>query len=142
MVAGRPKKPIDWNKVDELMEVNSPASEIIDHFDVNLDTFYRRFKEHYECNFQDYKLKYHSIGKASLRRSQYDKALEGNTQMLILLGKLWLGQVDIEPEPKKTNDFNAENELMKKDHIIEEQQALLKLHNIEFNAIQNESETE
>ena len=35
-----------------------------------------------------------SQGKASLRRKQWMKADEGNAQMLIWLGKNWLGQSD------------------------------------------------
>ncbi len=138
----RPKKEIDWEKVDELMEVGSPATEIMDQFDISSDTFYIRFKDYYGCSFQDYKAKFHSIGKSNLRRAQYDNALEGNTQMLLLLGKLWLGQVDIEPEPKKTTEFNTDNELMKANYKLDKATSLLKEHNIEFNDILNESEAE
>ncbi len=136
----RPKKEIDWSKVDELMEVGSPAAEISDQFDINPNTFYERFKEHYGYNFQDYRMKFHSVGKANLRRSQYENALEGNTQMLILLGKLWLGQIDIEPEPKNTSNFNIENEMMQMKYKMESMESLLKQHNIEFNDILNKPE--
>jgi len=138
----RPPKPIDWDRVERKMEAGCTAVEISSHFRIHPTTFVYKFKEKYGDCFTNFSSDFHSDGKGNVREMQYEEALEGNTQMLVLLGKLWLGQVDIEPEPKKTNDFNAENELMKKDHIIEEQQALLKLHNIEFNGIQDKSEAE
>ncbi len=137
----RPKKEIDWERVDELMEVGSPAAEISDQFDINHNTFYERFKEHYGFNFQDYRMRFHSIGKANLRRSQYEKAIEGNTQMLTLLGKLWLDQVDIEPTPKNTEEFNSDNKLMEKEHENNRLKELLKQNNIEFD-VQDKPEAE
>jgi len=141
MVAGRPLKPIDWDRVEKKMEAGCTATEIAFHFRVDIGTFVDRFKEKYGDNFTNISPNFHSDGKGNVREKQYEEALDGNTQMLLLLGKLWLGQVDIEPEPKKTDDFNAQNALMQKDHIIEQQQELLKQHGIEFN-VQNQPEAE
>lgn len=139
---GRPPKPIDWDRVERKMEAGCTAVEISSHFRIHPTTFVHKFKEKYGDNFSNFSNDFHSDGKGNVREKQYEEALDGNTQMLVLLGKLWLGQVDIEPEPKKTEDFNLQNELMKKDHIIAEQQALLTQNNIEFNAVQNQSEAE
>ena len=37
---------------------------------------------------------YSGVGKASLRRKQFEAAMDGNTAMLIFLGKNYLGQTD------------------------------------------------
>lgn len=37
---------------------------------------------------------YSGVGKASLRRRQFEAAMDGNTAMLIFLGKNYLGQTD------------------------------------------------
>lgn len=141
MVAGRPQKPIDWDKVEKKMEAGCTATEIAAHFHVDLKTFIYKFQEKYSDNFTNIAPNFHSGGKGNVREKQYDEALEGNTQMLVLLGKLWLGQVDIEPEPKKTDDFNAENEIMEKNNTIQRLENVLKQHNIDPD-VQNQSETE
>lgn len=137
----RPRKEIDWAVVERKMEAGCTQVEICSHFGINPTNFQDKFKEEYGEHFTAFATIIHSRGKGNVREAQYEKALEGNTNMLILLGKLWLGQVDIEPEPKKTDDFNYENELMKKDHIIAEREALLKQNNIEFD-VQNKPEAE
>jgi len=45
-------------------------------------------------NFGDLIEKGRSVGKKSLRRAQFSKALDGDTRMLIHLGKNYLGQKD------------------------------------------------
>jgi hypothetical protein len=39
-----------------------------------------------------------SEGKESLRRKQWELAMKGNVQMLIWVGKQWLGQRDRQPD--------------------------------------------
>jgi len=141
MVAGRPRKEIDWDRVEKKMESGCTLVEIASHFRMCPTRFGERFKEEYGENFTSFLSNFHSDGKGNVREKQYEEALDGNTQMLLLLGKLWLGQVDILPEPKNTNDFNYENEIMKRDHIIAEQQNILTQNNIEFN-VQDKSEAE
>ena len=53
-------------------------------------------------NFGDLIEKGKSIGKRSLRRAQWDKALNGDTRMQIFLGKNYLSQKDA-PESTDTN---------------------------------------
>lgn len=52
-------------------------------------------------NFGDLIEKGKSVGKKSLRRAQWDKALHGDTRMMIHLGKNYLGQKD---NPEATED--------------------------------------
>lgn len=116
---GRPRKEIDWNVVEKKMECGSSAQEIISNFDINDDTFYRRFEQEYGHGFQSYKGKMHCVGKSKLREVQYEKALEGNTQMMTLLGREWLGQdkpiMDI---PPLSDSVDKENKEMSENHRL------------------------
>lgn len=88
----RPKKEINWAIVEKRLESGDSAVNISHIHNIDTDTFYLRFKENYGCSFQDYSAKFHSNGKANIAFTQYIKALEGNTNMLTLLGREWLGQ--------------------------------------------------
>ena len=88
----RPKKPIIWELVERKMEAGCTAREIAASFCINIDTFYDRFKEEYGHAFSDFSDEYFYAGIGNLKYVQYTRALKGNTQMLILLGKEHLGQ--------------------------------------------------
>jgi len=88
----RPRKTIDWETVKKRMEAGNSAATICDLHDLDTDTFYLRFKEHFGENFQDYSARMHCCGKSNIAFTQYTRALEGNTNMLTLLGREWLGQ--------------------------------------------------
>jgi hypothetical protein len=137
----RPKKEIDWDRVERKMQAGCTLVEIAGHFRIHPDHFCVRFKEQYGDVFTSFLSSFHSDGKGNVRETQYEEALDGNTQMLLLLGKLWLGQVDIEPEPKNTDNFNAENEIMEKNNTIQRLENILKQHNIEID-VQDKPEAE
>lgn len=92
---GRPKIEIDWKKVESLCAIHCTAEEIASILDISSDTLERRCKENHNISLAEYIRQKSANGKASLRRRQYKKAMEeGNTTMLIWLGKQWLGQTD------------------------------------------------
>lgn len=63
--------------------------------DVHRDTLYQRIREEHNCTFKELFDRYAPAGHASLRRRQWQKAIEeGDVQMLKHLGKHHLGQVD------------------------------------------------
>lgn len=88
----RPPKAINWDIVKTKMEAGLKASQIWPDFNINEDTFYRRFKEEFGCSFQDYRERAVEEGKGYIAWVQYMKAKGGNIPMLLLLGKEWLGQ--------------------------------------------------
>lgn len=90
----RPLKPIDWNLVEKKMEAGCNGVEISGSLHIDTDTFYSRFKEEFGESFSALSANYHSGGKSNLKVRQYAKAMEGNINMLIWLGKNWLGQKD------------------------------------------------
>lgn len=94
----KPRKPIDWKLVDELLEAGCTAKEIAANFDLYHTTLYDRVKEKYGICYTEYASQLKSRGYSKIRLSQFEKALNnsslGNVQMLIWLGKNLLGQKD------------------------------------------------
>jgi len=97
---GRPKKEIDFEKIDALCAVFCNCKEIVSvlkAFDINCsyDTVERRIKEEFDMTFAEYvEQKQMAFAKPKLRKAQFDCALNGNATMLIWLGKQYLGQVE------------------------------------------------
>lgn len=83
---GRPKKPLDLALAEKLAAVMCTQEEIAHILNVSVATLQRN-----EDFCSIYK-KAQDTAKMSLRRSQYKKALSGDTTMLIWLGKVYLGQ--------------------------------------------------
>lgn len=87
-------KDIDRELVWRLACMQCTLQEIADATGVSIETVRRHFSDLIE--------KGKSVGKKSLRRAQWDKALNGDTRMQIFLGKNYLGQRD-NPEDKDDN---------------------------------------
>ena len=83
---GRPKKAIDLKLAEKLAAIMCTQEEIAGILDVSLSTLKRA-----EDFCTIYK-KAQDGAKMSIRRSQFRKALAGDTTMLIWLGKVYLGQ--------------------------------------------------
>ena len=90
----RPRKEIDFNEFEKLCAMQCTAEEIAGWFSVSVDTIERRVKEHYDCGFAEIFKEKRGTGKISLRRAMFQKAIEGNTAMLIWLSKNYLGMSD------------------------------------------------
>lgn len=90
----KPTKP-DWSQVEKLAALHCTGEEIAEFLGISYDTLERACKREMQMKLADYLAQKKSIGRTSLRRAQYTKAVnEGNTTMLIWLGKQWLGQTD------------------------------------------------
>lgn len=85
---GRPKKEINLTLVEDLAMIQCTQQEIADIVGVSLNTLKK------QSQFLTLYKKGQTEGKKSLRRKQFEKAGEGNTTMLIWLGKQYLGQRD------------------------------------------------
>ena len=90
----KPYSKINWEMVDELCVLHCTGEEISSLIGVNYDTLNAACKRVKGMGFSDYFKVKSAKGKASLRRRQYVLAEEGNTTMLVWLGKQWLGQTD------------------------------------------------
>ena len=84
---GRPPKPVDENIVFELARLMCTNLEIAGILRISHDTLTRNYKDILDEGRSD--------AKVCLRREQFRKAMEGNVQMLIFLGKQYLNQSEI-----------------------------------------------
>lgn len=91
---GRPRKELDLEQLQSLAEIQCTAEECASVMKVSIDTIDRRLKEAGYEGFAHFHKTHCQDGKASLRRLQWKAAQNGNTAMLIWLGKQWLGQSD------------------------------------------------
>ena len=102
---GAPRKPIDFDEMAKLAQMQCNLGEVASFFDVDPETIKRRVKEKYNLTFTDYKALKGAKGLTSLRQMQFAAAKRGNFSMLIHLGKNMLGQSDkhdITTDGKKT----------------------------------------
>ncbi len=84
----------DWRMIEQMCALYCTGNEIAGVMGVHYDTLAARIKETYGSNFSDYFDRHSAKGGLSLRRKQRDVAMDGNVQMLIHLGKNYLGQTD------------------------------------------------
>lgn len=100
----RPEKPIDWELVDQLIMAGCNGPQIAPHFNISVNYFYDRFKEQFSEGFQQYSSYKKEHGKAHIILRQYNKALKGDNQMLLHVGKHLVGQKDHEEKSLVPND--------------------------------------
>ena len=96
---GRPPKQIDESLVTKLAKINCTMAEIAAVVGCSVDTLERRFAEVIKKGQEE--------GKSSLRRLQWLQAEKGNANMLIWLGKQWLGQRDRPADEVSSVTFNV-----------------------------------
>lgn len=82
----RPRKQVDTEKLKQLAAIGLTSAEMAAVLDVSIDTLERRYRKHMEKGRQ--------MRNASVRRKQYEMAMNGNATMLVWLGKQFLGQKD------------------------------------------------
>ena len=84
----RPKKIIDYAAVEKLAKMQSTQEEIASFLGLSVDTLQRdkKFCGIYKAAMDE--------GRSSLRRMQWKAANDGNTTMLVWLGKQYLRQTD------------------------------------------------
>lgn len=99
---GRPKKEVDYDLLNASCEIMCTGEECAALQGMDYDTLNNRLKEDKGVGFSEYYRQRSVSGKMSLRRKQYETAMEGDKTMLVWLGKNWLGQTDkIETEHKE-----------------------------------------
>lgn len=95
---GRKKVKIDYDTVKNLAKICCTQEEIASVMGCSVKTLQRRrqFNKAYQDGLNE--------ARASLRRLQWKKALEGSVPMQIFLGKNILGQRDKFPEDERAED--------------------------------------
>lgn len=88
-------KDLDWEAFEELCKIHCTTAEIQGVLKISERKLHEKVQEHYGKKFSEV---YHDLiadGKKSLRRKQFEKAVEGgDTTLLIWLGKNYLKQAD------------------------------------------------
>ncbi len=100
----KPLHQLDYKKLDAMCAIHCTGEECAAILGVDYDTLNTALKRDGNKGFSEYFAQKGSNGKMSLRRKQYDLAIEGNSTMLIWLGKQWLGQVDKSERDIKSSD--------------------------------------
>lgn len=88
----RQELPIDWHKVDKLIEAQNTACEIAGQFGLTGQRLSERMFEKFGTNFTDYSATIYRKGKSNLRTRQYQKAMDGCVPLLLKLGEIYLDQ--------------------------------------------------
>lgn len=106
----RPQIPLDWDRIDALLEAGCPGTEIAAHLKVCPATIYERVESEKGMLFTEYAAAKKSRGESIIREVQYLKAIgeteKGDNTMLVWLGKNRLNQ-------KETSDINVSPETVK-----------------------------
>lgn len=111
----RPKKPIDYALVEKLAQIHCTQAEIAEIVGVTTKTLQRDTEF---CRI--YKKGLHA-GKMSLRRKQWQAAENGNTTMLIWLGKQYLEQ----KEDAELNQLKKDEQQLRREEFEMEKEKLL-----------------
>lgn len=101
---GRPEIKVDWPAVDKLLQIQCTGEEIAAILGIAYSTLERKCKTDNRMNFADYSREKRAAGLPSLRRRQWTKAMEGDTQMLKWLGANYLDQTDKKQTDHKSSD--------------------------------------
>jgi len=88
----RPLIPIDWKAVDQMILSGLNGRQIAGLLDISDDTFYERFQIEKGSSFSGYRPLRKEGGDGMILMRQFKSAMNGNTQMLKLLGEERLGQ--------------------------------------------------
>ncbi len=106
-VMPRPRKELtdkEFQQLIGMVKIQCTQEEICGVLDMDHETLNARLKERGEEGFSQFYKKHSSEGKMSLRRMQWRSAEEGNTTMLVWLGKQMLGQRDRHETDLKSSD--------------------------------------
>lgn len=93
--AGRAEYKVDYKTLDSLCAIQCTGEECASILNVDYETLNTALKRDKNGGFVEYFKRKSAAGKVSLRRKQYKSAVEdGNTTMMIWLGKQYLEQSD------------------------------------------------
>ena len=92
--AGRKPKPLDWDIVKNLCEAHCTQAEIAAKMNIHINTLKDSCIRDQGIEFSQFYKQWKAAGNSSLRAVQYAKAIKGDNQLLIWLGKNRLNQVD------------------------------------------------
>ena len=131
-------KPIDWAKFELYLKAGATQTKIAKSFGIDPETLSYRVKDHYGMSYTDYSTSLHSTGELLIEATQFQKALAGNIQMLLWLGKIRCGQ----REPEMVSSIPPQQEYIDKDHVIMQLQHQITTLTEKFEQNADKSQTE
>lgn len=117
MTRGRPKKSLsdsDWEKVELYLKSGATQKKIAAAFCMSTVTFRIHCEERYGEKYHDTCESFTQTGEILIEAMQFQKALQGNVQLLIWLGKVRCGQRDVDA----VNNLAPYQAALDKDHEI------------------------
>lgn len=115
-----PNIPFNFDIIDKMMKAGCCGREIAARFGVHPNTLYNRVKREKKCDFSEYLASKKADGEATLKEKQYDKAINGDTTLLIWLGKCRLQQTEIFTtfNSEKQDDLDKDQKIMQLEHKL------------------------
>lgn len=110
---------LDWDIIDGLCNIQCTAEEIAAMLNIDSETLRNRCKSEKSRKFSEYMAEKSLVGNVSIRRMQYLACKEGNTRMLVWLGKNMLGQVD---KPADREEYVDPTKELTEEELIKELQ--------------------
>lgn len=91
---GRPKHPIDWDRVIKMTMAGATGASIAHDLGIKPDLLYDRIKTDQGLDFSTFQVLHRMRGDDMLKLKQFELAMKGDKSMLIWLGKNRLKQRD------------------------------------------------
>lgn len=101
---GRPEAIIDWHDVAVWISKGANGTECAARLGISYDTLSRRSRSDNNIDFAEFLQQNRAKGELTLREAQFNKAINGDSALLIWLGKVRLGQ----KEEKSNSEENKE----------------------------------
>lgn len=105
---------IDWERIELYMKAGADHKRIAESFGLEPETLRIRIRERYGEPYQKVNDTFKRRGELLIEATQFQKALSGNVQMLLWLGKIRCGQ----KEPENVNNIPPNQSEIDKDHVI------------------------
>jgi hypothetical protein len=116
-------RPIDWDLVELFVRAGATQTRIADYLCIHKDTLRDRVKDKYKMDYSVFSTSLQREGEMLLEAEQYTKAMTGNVQLLIHLGKVRLGQKEAgfaSDKPPNEHSINYEHIIMSQANHIKE----------------------
>ena len=123
----KPRKEIDFNVLDALMQFKVTKAFVADYMGVSEDTIDRRIKENFQMTFSEYsKLKQQRTG-LKLQQKCIERAINGDRTLLIFALKNFANWSD---KQEQSIDITTGGKSIALDNPEERQKRIKKLHNL------------
>jgi hypothetical protein len=118
----------DWEKIELYMKAGATQIRIAEAFGMERDTLRKKIQQRYDEDYAVVVNRFRTTGELLIEATQFQKALAGNIQLLIWLGKIRCGQREpdnVATLPPAQNEIDKDHVIMELQHKIETLNELL-----------------